>query len=132
MLKKRIKKWDLDRNHKQANMLYAVHIALRRESQGKNTIFVIRGRVVTLKEVQYYFRRKGVRDLRSLMNEADSTTPKTCIECHTPEPSHITAYVSNQLAPGSDMTTESSENLIRHSGSGIMVMPDPNHVSQVL
>jgi hypothetical protein len=30
------------------------------------------------------------------------------------------------------MTTETSENLIRHSGSGIMVTPDPNQVAQVL
>jgi hypothetical protein len=132
MLKKRIKKWELDRNHKESDMLYAVHIALPRESQGKKTVFVIRGRVVTLEEVQYYFRRKGVWDLRSLVNEADSTTPTTRIECHTPELSHITANVSNRPAPGSGMTTESSENLIRHSGSGIMVMPDPNQVDQVL
>jgi hypothetical protein len=52
MFKKRIKKWELDRNHKEADMLYAVHIALPRESQGKKTVFVIRGRVVTLEEVQ--------------------------------------------------------------------------------
>jgi hypothetical protein len=132
MLKKRIKKWELDRNHKEADMLYAVHIALPRESQGKKTVFVIRGRVVTFEEVQYYFRRKGVRDLRSLVNEADSTTPTTRIECHTPELSHITANVSNRLGPGSGMTTETSKNLIRHSGSGIMVTPDPNQVAQVL
>jgi hypothetical protein len=66
MLKKRIKKWDLDRDHKQADMLYAVHIALERESQGKKTAFLIRGRVVSVEEIQHYFCRKGVQDLRSL------------------------------------------------------------------
>ena len=71
MLKKRIKKWDLDRKHKQADMLYAVKIALEREAQGKKTAFVIRGRVVAFEEVQHYFRRKGVRDLRALVNDLE-------------------------------------------------------------
>jgi hypothetical protein len=125
MLKRRIKKWDLDRNHKQADMLCALGIAYERESQGKKTAFLIRGRVVSFEEVQHYFRRKGVRDPRSLLNDAVAAMPTTRIDCHTPEPSSVTAV--------DDITiiAETSYNR-RLSTSGVIVIPDPNQVDRVL
>jgi hypothetical protein len=87
MLKKRIKKWDLDRNHKQADMLHALALAWNRRKEGKETNFLIRGRLVTFPEVQKYFRRKGIRDLESLTGDALDTEPTTRIECCTPRTS---------------------------------------------
>jgi len=132
MLKKRIKKWDLDRNHKQADMLYAVKIALERESQGKKSAFLIRGRVVTFEEVQHYFRRKGVRDLRSLVKDADVARPTTRIECRTPEPTNIPVESGDCPVSGIEVATKSFENDPRRSSSGITLIPDPNRVGRVL
>jgi hypothetical protein len=132
MLKKRIKKWDLDRNHKQADMLYAVKIALERESQGKKSAFLIRGRVVTFEEVQHYFRRKGVRDLRSLVNDADVARPTTRIECRTPEPTNIPVESGDRPVSGIEVATKSCENDLCRSSSGITLIPDPNRVGRVL
>jgi hypothetical protein len=87
MLKKRIKKWDLDRNHKQADMLHALALAWNRRKEGKETNFLIRGRLVTFPEVQNYFRRKGIRDLESLAGHTLDAKPTTRIECCTPRTS---------------------------------------------
>ena len=132
MLKKRIKKWDLDRNHKQADMLYAVKIALERESQGKKSAFLIRGRVVTFEEVQHYFRRKGVRDLRSLVRDADVVRPTTHIECRTPEPANIPVKSGDRPVSGIEVATKSFGNDLPQSSSGITLIPDPNRVGRVL
>jgi hypothetical protein len=131
MLKKRIKKWDLDRNHKQADMLYAVKVALERESQGKKTAFLIRGRVVSFEEVQHYFRRKGVRDLRSLLKEADAPAPTTRIECHTPELANIEDEVEDHHILGDENSTKKPRNHFHHFSSRITVIPDPNQVAGV-
>jgi len=86
MLKKRIKKWDLDRNKKGADMLYALRIALDREKSGKQTEFLIRGRVLTLDEVKRYFRRKRVRDPEALISRDGLAQPTTEIRYRTPGP----------------------------------------------
>lgn len=59
MLKKRIRKWDLDRKLKEADMLHALKLAAERAKCGKETEFLIRGRLVGLADIQRYFGRKG-------------------------------------------------------------------------
>jgi hypothetical protein len=54
MLKKRIRKWELDRNKKNADMICALELALDREAMGKKTVFSIRGRLVTFQDVKHY------------------------------------------------------------------------------
>ena len=132
MLKKRVKKWDLDRNHKQADMMYALKIAFERESQGKKTAFIIRGRVVPFEEVQHYFRRKGVRDVSSLMNEATAAEPTTRIECHTPGPFFSQPAGQPFPTPGppiSSKPVEASGQIIMPS---INVIPDLNQVERLM
>jgi hypothetical protein len=113
-------------------MLYAVKIALERESQGKKSAFLIRDRVVTFEEVQHYFRRKGVRDLRSLVKDADVARPTTRIECSTPEPTNIPVESGELPVSGIEVATKSFENGLRQSSSGITLIPDPNRVGRVL
>src|ERR1700744_352927 len=86
MLKKRIHNWDLDRNNKEPDMLYALRVAFERHDRGKDTNFVIRGRIVTFADVKRYFRRKGCRDLRSLLGEVTPANPSANVQCHTPHP----------------------------------------------
>ena len=87
MLKKRIRKWDLDKKHKEPDMLVALQMALARESLGKKTTFVIRNREVTLEEIEHYFKRKGVRDLRALLTGPRVCTSTTSLYYYTPPPS---------------------------------------------
>lgn len=132
MLKKRIKKWELDRNHKHADMLYAVQVALNRESQGKKTAFLIRGRVITFDEVQHYFRRRGVRDLSSLLKTAAAAVPTTRIECHTPEPTKIVPTDEHTDLEATGNPAETSATQLHDASSEVTVMPDPNQIATVL
>ncbi|KAH8765188.1 hypothetical protein BGZ57DRAFT_930732 [Hyaloscypha finlandica] len=86
MLKKRIRKWELDRNKKNADMICALKLALDREAMGKKTVFSIRGRLVTFQDVKHYFHRKGVRDVKAIIAATDYFSPSTQIDCRTPEP----------------------------------------------
>jgi hypothetical protein len=113
-------------------MLYAVRIALERESQGKRTAFLIRGRIVTFEEVQHYFYRKGVRDLKSLLEDAADATPTTRIQCHTPEPTSIAAERMDRQIRSSKRAAGSMRENIGLSNSRVMIIPDSNQVVRVL
>lgn len=131
MLKKRIRKWDLARNRKQADMLLAAKIGLDREGQGKKTAFVIRGRAVTFEEVQHYFRRKGVRDLRSILKAAAAANPTTKIECHTPRPSSPFDREDHSIG-GAETGNERFQKDLATSDCGVAVILHPNQVSRLL
>ncbi|KAE9372648.1 hypothetical protein N431DRAFT_457350 [Stipitochalara longipes BDJ] len=132
MLKKRIKKWNLDRNHKQADMLHAVRVALERQSLGKRTAFLIRGRVVSFEEVQRYFRKKGVRDLRVLVKNTNVLVPTTRIECYTPEPSDILKEHEHRHIVDGNIATVAFRDYLCHSSSAVTIVADPNQVMRVL
>jgi hypothetical protein len=84
MLKKRINKWSLDKKRKEADMLGALRIALEREAQGKKSIFLDRGRLVTFEDIKYYFRRKGVHDIHAMLAGLIASTSSALIKCYTP------------------------------------------------
>jgi len=129
MLKKRIKKWDLDRKHKEADMLCALRLALPREAQGKDTVFSIRGRLVTFDDVKHYFRRKGVHDLESVMSGATAAAPTTRIDCRTPEPMAAgdnSLYNSYHPIATANMNMHHDFNTGNfHSNYAVMALPDP-------
>jgi hypothetical protein len=137
MLKKRIKKWDLDRNHKEADMLYSLRLALSREAQGKDTIFLIRGRVVTFDDIKQYFRRKRVHDLQSVMTDASAAAPTTRIDCRTPQPDMTAA---DEAIHGSESTIATKElnqycsfNVRNfHPYSTAVALLDPNQVDHMM
>ncbi len=86
-LKHRIRVWHLDKKQKDHEMRAIVKTYLRRKSEGKQSVFRIRGRSIDHGEIVRYFRRKGIYNLDSLSSElanAPSTPPE--ITCHTPDP----------------------------------------------
>ena len=84
MFKNRIRAWNLDKKHKQGEMLDALqHILQRQQTFGKKTVVNIRGQQITLQEVLHYFNRKGVRELLSLL---ENRTTSSSIMCYTPPP----------------------------------------------
>jgi hypothetical protein len=138
MLKKRIAKWDLDRKHKELDMLYALRIAFQRESEGKMTVFFIRGRMVTFEDIKHYFRRKGVRDLQFLTREADTADPTTRIECRTPVPFAATpnsgkTHDAESLGDVPDTTPHQNFNLSNFDAkTAVVALPDPNQVGHAI
>jgi hypothetical protein len=96
MLKKRIHKWNLDKKHKEPDMLAALRIASEREAQGKKTSFVIRNREVTLEQVKHYFKRKGI--MRVLPAASEIRTSESSMSCYTPR---ATTPVDDISAPTS-------------------------------
>jgi tetratricopeptide (TPR) repeat protein len=86
-LKHRIRVWHLDKKQKDHEMRAILKAYLARKSQGKQSVFRLRGRLIDHGEISRYFRRKGVYNLESLGPElahVPSTLPD--IVCQTPEP----------------------------------------------
>lgn len=86
-LKHRIRVWHLDKKQKDHEMRAILKMYLSRQSQGKESIFRLRGRLIDYGEICRYFRRKGISSLESLTPElahVPSTLPD--IVCQTPEP----------------------------------------------
>ncbi|CZR67524.1 uncharacterized protein PAC_17423 [Phialocephala subalpina] len=113
MLKKRIKKWDLNRNFKEADMIYALNLALEREKSGKQTEFLIRERTVTFCDIQKYFRRKGIQDLQAFVDGKSSVQPTTTIRSYTPSAENA---VEDDL---DEVHTTAQSDLLSHSGPEI-------------
>jgi len=137
MLKKHITKWAIDRKHKQPDMLVALRLAFQRQAQGKKTVFLIRGRLVTFDDVKQYFRRKGVHDLQSIITDAEIATATTQIRCRTPDPDTTAGdraiHDPEALIDATDLDLYHGIN-VGHNGveSPIMALPDPNHVDPMM
>lgn len=65
-------------------MSAALSIALAMEAQGKNSVFLNRGRVVTFEEIKHYFRRKGIHDLQAMAAGRTASESESLITCYTP------------------------------------------------
>ncbi|CZR68508.1 uncharacterized protein PAC_18407 [Phialocephala subalpina] len=88
MLKKRIRKWNLNRNLRQADMLRALSLALERGKVGKRSNFETKGRVLSSDDVKWWLKRKGVQNVEPLaVPDADANSQTTTdIRCYTPIP----------------------------------------------
>jgi hypothetical protein len=84
MLKKRITKWNLDKNLKHADMSAALTIAFAREAQGKKSLFLNRGRLITLDDIKHHFKRKGIHDLHVMVACRTASKPESLTTCYTP------------------------------------------------
>jgi hypothetical protein len=93
MYKARITKWKLERNNKEDNMRAILRKNAERNAIGKNTHFSVRGRIVTMEEVEHYFKRK--RGLPA-PRQFDPPTPSD-VSCRTPSPVPVES-------PGEDST----------------------------
>ena len=105
-LKHRIRVWHLDKKQKDHEMRAILKTYLARKSQGKQSIFRLRGRLIDHGEISRYFRRKGVYSLESLTPElahVPSTLPD--IVCHTPEPEEHGSPDSTTASYERDSTT---------------------------
>ena len=122
-LKHRIRVWHLDKKQKDHEMRAIVKTYLRRKSQGKQSVFRIRGRSIDHGEIVRYFRRKGIYNLDSLsaeLSNAPETPPE--ITCHTPDPEDhdsaesVTNTQGSESAPSPlDSVTTCDEDVVADS-----------------
>jgi hypothetical protein len=85
MYKSRIKKWGLDKNKKECDMVALLRKQMERDGLAKQSSFVIRGRPVDIRDVYHYFKRRGVAPEEVLARYSGAMTPPG-ISCSTPPP----------------------------------------------
>ncbi|KAF7513439.1 hypothetical protein GJ744_008733 [Endocarpon pusillum] len=81
--KRRIRRWKIDKNNKEYDMVFAGQKLAARKLQGKETVFKIRGQVKPSHEVERYWKRRQVRPRR--LSPVPSTPPD--VRYFTPAPS---------------------------------------------
>jgi hypothetical protein len=85
MYKDRIRKWKLDKKHKEGDMLAILRKQTERNAVGKGSSFRVRGQPVTIEEVLHYLKRKkNVRD-----EEAHNAPTPSDVSCRTPTPAPV-------------------------------------------
>jgi hypothetical protein len=85
MYKDRIRKWKLDKKHKEDDMLAIIRKKTERDAVGKASSFRVRGQPVTIEDVFRYFKRKkNVRD-----QEAYNAPTPSDVSCRTPSPGPV-------------------------------------------
>ncbi|RMZ92742.1 hypothetical protein DV736_g40, partial [Chaetothyriales sp. CBS 134916] len=70
MYKSRLHSWGLDKKKKEHEMLDLVRQGLELQGEDKDKVFTIRGRSVTLADALHYFNRKGIKDPKTLLDQA--------------------------------------------------------------
>jgi hypothetical protein len=87
MYKHRIKRWGLDKKTKEHEAWAILRKNMQREAVGKQSAFKVRGKTITIDQLLFYFKRKGILDPeRETQNRPRAPTP-TAVECWTPAPS---------------------------------------------
>jgi hypothetical protein len=87
MLKKRIRDWRLERNHKLPEMLNALQIAVVKQSRDNETVTIIRNQNITFAEIKRYFRRRGSRNAKAdALDELEALTRISHDEAQRPLP----------------------------------------------
>jgi hypothetical protein len=91
MYKDRIRKWKLDKKHKEGDMLAILRKQTERNAIGKGSSFRVRGQQVTIDEVLHYLKRKkNVRD-----EEAYNAPTPSDVSCRTPSPAPVVVAPEN-------------------------------------
>ncbi len=75
-----IKRWKLEKNNKEPEMVAIWRKNTEREAEGKRTAFRVRGQSVTIEQVEHYFQRKKWKGSIQL---DDVDTPSD-VSCWTP------------------------------------------------
>ena len=83
MYKSRITKWNLDKNIKGPEALAVLRKKFQRDADGKDSVFSVRGKPITIDDVLRYFKRKGNLDPEAEARRLEVATPPA-IECWTP------------------------------------------------
>lgn len=83
MYKDRIKEWGLDKNNKEHEMAAILRKKTQRAAVGKQSLLKVRGRTISLEEIQRYFRHKGITLDKACARHAGASTPPG-ISCSTP------------------------------------------------
>ncbi|KAK0111484.1 hypothetical protein ONS95_001839 [Cadophora gregata] len=100
MYKSRLKRWGLEKKHKESDMVVILHKKNQRDAIGKKSSFQLRGRDLNMEEVFLYFTRKG-RGLPKIKIPVTVSTPPE-ISYWTPSPTNSTVSTPRNT-PGSSL-----------------------------
>ncbi|ERF69309.1 hypothetical protein EPUS_04014 [Endocarpon pusillum Z07020] len=95
--KRRIRRWKIDKNNKESDMVFAGQKLATRKLQGKETIFTIRGRVKPSHEVERYWKRRQVQPGR--LSPVPSTPPDVRYSTPAPSSPGPLPFLDASLAP---------------------------------
>ncbi|KIN03326.1 hypothetical protein OIDMADRAFT_51293 [Oidiodendron maius Zn] len=98
MYKDRIKKWNLDKKTKETEARAMLNMKVQRAAIGKDSVFRVRGKTMTIDDVLRYFKRKGILDPEVVPQTAEASM-STAIECWTPPLTPKPGYATT-LGPG--------------------------------
>ncbi|PMD39544.1 hypothetical protein L207DRAFT_428284, partial [Hyaloscypha variabilis F] len=60
--KVQINKWKLDKTYKEAEARAVLRKKIQRDALGKDSVFRVRGKPVTIENVRRYFKRRGIEN----------------------------------------------------------------------
>lgn len=106
MYKTRVKHWGLDKKNKSNEMAHALRIIRRRKAERKNTVVVIREKVVGEAAVHRYFKRQKISEPRVASHKTDVARTPPAISYFTPPPS--SSPISDPDAGGTVVSTNDS------------------------
>ena len=88
MLKNRLIKWGFEKYLKEADVAQALLLIQQRQADGRyRNELSIKGRRVTISDINEYLRRKRIRDTSEMVRVAASLPPSPRIFAYTPPPS---------------------------------------------
>lgn len=90
MYKLRVKQWHLDKYSKEPEMRAMFHTGNLRRKEGKDSVFIVRGRRKDFLAVKTYFERKGMDPETLEMKSMDESRLPRDIRVVTPEPEEPT------------------------------------------
>lgn len=89
MYKARMTRWKLDKNSKENEMKAMVRKHKQRQNEGKESVFLVRGKTFTYKDLVRYWERKRLTVDDIVAQRSFSKTPEA-VRCVTPVPRPIT------------------------------------------
>lgn len=115
MYKTRIKKWGIDKNQKATEVAEMLRLKQERDSQGKESEFIVRGRTITWAKIEQYLKRDPV--LVRKLEENDGVLEMVVgqssgIICRTPSPDPAASF-SVPPPPTASMELELPDEIAR-------------------
>ena len=102
MYKSRIQTWRYDKKFKEAEWRQIISLwKKRRDEQGKDTIFKVRGRTINSAKIRKFLKRKKLDEATFLNQRSDEENPLSNIVCTTP-PGSPGAFMHDSGSDASD------------------------------
>lgn len=133
MYKQRIGKWNLDKKTKEAEAWAVLRLHQQRQAEGKHSVFRVRDKSVTIDDMLRYFKRKGILNPKTEVDEHGGITPPTVV-CSTPPSSpkptlESGSGINRRGTPGfvvDSMDADDTMRYLNHEETRAIIYSNPN------